>query len=315
MKMLRLNDVIGTNNIFAEMEDNHVLPWSEDDSISSTLLMFEYINNYSGRKITSPAVDNNLGDDNKLTTAGFETLCDVAYMMYAKKWARNWAVLTAEYDPIENYSMIENEETNYGKTSTLSGTDSLQMTGTDTHAHTGSDTTTHSGSHTNTRTGSESNVKTGSHSDAHTGTLTDKGTNGEENQVSAFNSSSYQDATKSSGTVGNTRTFNDTVQTTYNNETDTHNYTNVQDTTSYNNEAETLQHGHTDTETRNMTDATTYGKRDTASGKDDRTLTRSGNIGVTTSQQMLQSDIDLWKWNFFYEVFSDIDSVFTISTY
>lgn len=281
MKMLRLNDVIGTNNIFAEMADNHVLPWSEDESISSTLLMFEYINNYSGRKITSPAVDNNLDDDNKLTTSGFETLCDIAYMMYAKKWARNWAVLTAEYNPIENYSMTENEKTDYGKTNTLSGTDSLQMTGTDTHAHTGSDTTTHNGSH----------------SDAHTGTLTDNGSNGEENQVSAFNSSSYQDASKSTGTVGNTRTFNDTVQTTYNDET------------------ETLQHGHTDTETRNMTDATTYGRKDTASGKDERSLTRSGNIGVTTSQQMLQSDIDLWKWNFFYEVFSDIDSVFTISTY
>ena len=43
--------------------------------------------------------------------------------------------------------------------------------------------------------------------------------------------------------------------------------------------------------------------------------TRSGNIGVTTSQQMAQSDIELWRWNFFYEVFADIDKVFTISTY
>ena len=37
------------------------------------------------------------------------------------------------------------------------------------------------------------------------------------------------------------------------------------------------------------------------------TLTRSGNIGVTTTQQMLTSERDLWKWNFFDQIFSDLD--------
>ena len=73
--------------------------------------------------------------------------------------------------------------------------------------------------------------------------------------------------------------------------------------------------GHTNTETLNRTDATTYGKKDTASGKDTRTLTRSGNIGVTTSQMMLQSSLELWKWNFFCDIFKDVDSIFTLSVY
>ena len=47
-----------------------------------------------------------------------------------------------------------------------------------------------------------------------------------------------------------------------------------------------------------------------------RTLTRSGNIGVTTSQQMAQSEIDLWKWKFFYDiVFPDLDEILTTMTY
>lgn len=46
------------------------------------------------------------------------------------------------------------------------------------------------------------------------------------------------------------------------------------------------------------------------------TLTRSGNIGVTTSQQMLQSERDLWKWNFFRDVvFPDVDRVLTLRIY
>lgn len=38
-------------------------------------------------------------------------------------------------------------------------------------------------------------------------------------------------------------------------------------------------------------------------------LTRSGNIGVTTSQQMLQSELDLRKLDFVKRVFEDVDSI------
>lgn len=45
-------------------------------------------------------------------------------------------------------------------------------------------------------------------------------------------------------------------------------------------------------------------------------LTRSGNIGVTTSQQMAESEIKLWQWTFFNDVvFPDIDRVLTLSVY
>lgn len=46
-----------------------------------------------------------------------------------------------------------------------------------------------------------------------------------------------------------------------------------------------------------------------------RRLTRSGNIGVTTSQQMLQSEIDLRKFDFLEEVFKCFDKVICASVY
>lgn len=54
----------------------------------------------------------------------------------------------------------------------------------------------------------------------------------------------------------------------------------------------------------------------TTSGEFDdnhKQLTRSGNIGVTTSQQMLQSEIDLRQWNFYNMLMNDIDEIMCLS--
>lgn len=42
-------------------------------------------------------------------------------------------------------------------------------------------------------------------------------------------------------------------------------------------------------------------------------LERSGNIGVTTSQQMLEQEINIRKHQFFDIVFADVDSILTIN--
>lgn len=61
-------------------------------------------------------------------------------------------------------------------------------------------------------------------------------------------------------------------------------------------------------------------QQESDSGEDTHTrnyeLTRSGNIGVTTSQQMIESERQLRLWNFFREiVFPDLDRVLTIQIY
>ena len=66
----------------------------------------------------------------------------------------------------------------------------------------------------------------------------------------------------------------------------------------------TLNETHTDTGSGSDTDTRNY------------TLTRAGNIGVTTSQQMIESERNLWLWDFFHKVvFPDVDRILTISIY
>lgn len=54
---------------------------------------------------------------------------------------------------------------------------------------------------------------------------------------------------------------------------------------------------------------------DSKTAKHEHTLTRSGNIGVTTSQQMLESEIELRKWSLFESYMSDIDTILTRRLY
>ena len=45
------------------------------------------------------------------------------------------------------------------------------------------------------------------------------------------------------------------------------------------------------------------------------TLTRSGNIGVTTSQQMLESEFKVRQYDFYKMIYNDIDSILCLSIY
>lgn len=53
----------------------------------------------------------------------------------------------------------------------------------------------------------------------------------------------------------------------------------------------------------------------TGSGTETHLLSRKGNIGVTTTQQLLQSELDLWQWNFLEQIFNDIDEILTVPIY
>lgn len=59
------------------------------------------------------------------------------------------------------------------------------------------------------------------------------------------------------------------------------------------------------------TTSTTEGSKD----DNDRDLTRSGNIGVTTSQQMLESELSLRKFEFYHVLMNDIDKILCLKKY
>lgn len=173
--------------------------------------------------------------------------------------------ILAEYNPINNYNMEE------------------KHTGTDTTAskNSGTDTTT------DTHTGTDTLAKTGNIENAKGTTLTNTAgitattTNAAAeitsvNQVSAYDSNDFANHDK------NTTSTPETTQTVANSGADTIAYSgkdtttnNLTDTTTYNSTQESsITHGH------NIDNTTTY----------DTLLTRVGNIGVTTSQQMIESE-------------------------
>lgn len=63
----------------------------------------------------------------------------------------------------------------------------------------------------------------------------------------------------------------------------------------------------TDTTTRNLTDSTDQTITEDNEGTEHEEIHRYGNIGVTTTQKLIQEERNLWIWNFFDEVFNDLD--------
>ena len=229
------------DNLFYMLRTAHNAPW--EDSKYDELLFNAYFGMRSNNKFISPTVIyirryyNTAGT--VLDSDSIEKLADMIWGMYGERWVRMWAVLKAEYNPIEKYDMTEEETNTFGKTTTR--TDNLS------HGKTGNDT------------------------------VTPNLTENVQRNVFGFNTTDVNGKPSDKTTTSNTGNS----QTTYNT---------------------------TETDTGTQTHAD--------SGHDDRELTRHGNIGVTTSQQMLQSDIDLWVWNYFNDVvFPDIDRVLTIPIY
>lgn len=58
-----------------------------------------------------------------------------------------------------------------------------------------------------------------------------------------------------------------------------------------------------------------HNNSETHNSEENGTLHRHGNIGVTTNQQMIESEIELRKKNFFEIVYSDVDSVLALKIY
>ena len=161
---------------------------------------------------------------------------------------------------------------------TEDGTDTAA--GTDTTTRTGTDTTTNGGTTTTEDKTATTTTNTGTVKDDNSGTTT--------NAVAGYDSNNLVDRDKTTSTTTNTRTDN-TTQTATNSGT----ITQTDDKTS------TLTH--------NTTDATA------TSSNTSHTLTRSGNIGVTTSQQMLASELEVRvKHNVLYYIVEMFISQYTI---
>ena len=271
---------------------------------------------------------------------------------FGEKWSRLWTLRNIEYSPLENYNMVESGDSQNVKTGSISrgdtgtvtdlhtGTDTMAHSGTDTVTETGTDTMVHSGTDTVTETGTDTITKSGSETHAYEGgetkttTMTSDQT---DNSIWGFDSTSPVPADRSdrSGLSSEETAYSKTGDTagkrqdvdTFNNRQDqeTKNLSTAtqhgETATNAKNLSTATQHGETATNTKNLTDTQTRnisGTETYNNVKDaaEHTLRRSGNIGVTTSQQMAVSELDLWSaFDYFEIVMKDIDSVLTIGIY
>ena len=252
--------------------------------------------------------------------------------LWWKKWTRTFEkwfdAFDIEYNPLENYDRHElwhedtadGESTNvgYGSTTTLDHDGTHTVSGTEKTIVADTSTSTKSGRNTETN-----DVDSESQDSGTTKTVTDQeqtmrapgssGSNGgtTEHQVSAYDSSSYSPQSKD-------------ITSTNKSEDMTNNVT------------ESVTHGKKVVSTENSTKEGEW--TESGSGTDDSTMTKTssesgtdtsddhtgiegtsatdrsynsdhnhegrthGNIGVTTSQQMLQSELDVQAWNVYQHI-------------
>lgn len=303
--MKKLIDVVPqwrTNGIFNYLNEFNI-PW---DETLSTQLDLEYFGNLSGDKNISPLVDKILGTDSILTNGNMEVLASVAYSLHGDNWRKQWATTQLIYDPISNYDMSERltndtHVTQYGKTETRTNNLAHGKTGTETE----------SPNITETRTDNLSHEKTGTETETPntTQTTTPNLINIETDTINGFNSSVGVESNGRNLTATGTNTTTNTgnVETEYDvTDTDTGTQTIARTGQTQ------IRFDLMDTDTGTQTNASTG----TDSTTRNYVLTRTGNIGVTTTQQMIEQERKLLLWNFFYAVvFPDIDGVLTIQVY
>ena len=211
--------------------------------------------------------------------------------VWSNKWQRTmqrWInALSIDYNPLENYDRMEDWEDNGSRVSAESKKNDASMHRTNvsqnslTDAKTNSDATLnseHQGRNENA-VAQDSSVSTGN------GTTT--------NTRSAFNSSDYQPHDKSESVTGGTNTSNGLTSasgTTTNNA-----LTSTQGSANGTTNAINQTMG-TDAETGSQTANAVDKTNGVHSGR------IHGNIGVTTSQAMLQAELDISKWNIYEEI-------------
>ena len=231
------------------------------------------------------------------------------------KYSRLYETTLLEYNPIENYSMTE-EGTD---TTTASGTKTDDL-GAYSDTTSGTDTTTITDSKiekigayvdTNSETTTNDIAKLTTNT---SNVVTDTGSETHERKVAPFDSDTYSEQELNTDTYKDRRNVTDT-ETITSPHTDT--ITKKENTeggareNSYTTSTtDALQHGMT----RDISSRSNL-YTDESRGTTTHKFTRSGNVGVTTSQQMLESERDIAMFNFIGIVAHDIIKSICICIY
>lgn len=226
----------------------------------------------------------------------FKSLLGIWSLKEKPVWDKLYATTQLTYNPIENYDRQENSTTTDSRSVTASGSDTVAGTnavtngGTDTRATTygGSDET--SGSSTDSTEGSQTSTLSGTDTTTH--------------RVSAYDASALVDQSSDSTAYGKSEDVDNSQESSHS-ESVTVEYGQTE------NVSET--HGHTVNSTTGET--TTYGKVDTTAGTQTVVNRIHGNIGVTTTQQMLQQEREIDTFNIYDIIIESFKARFCLLVY
>lgn len=163
------------------------------------------------------------------------------------------------------------------------------------HTEYGEDVThakTAGGTSSNTRTDNLTDTKTDGRTITETRNLQNSGTDSSNNGIYGFNSSSAVGDTNSSGSNSGSETG--TVGTVHSG--------NITET-------------NTGTQSNSGTTSSSESGSDGTTGEKDRTYTKTGNIGNISTQKLLNEELELWQYNFVYEMMRDVINFVSLPTY
>lgn len=307
--------------------------------VESDNLNMDYHFNISGDKKASPLL-RHLAKTLLIEEDLHNKLADVIWSRYGRNWIKLYETLNLDYNPIENYSMIETIESDreinklnnaeneiiYGKTTTTDNTSTIDNTESINYGKETNNNKTLAGSKDEDNT---INKEINSNLEITESLGTDKtitGTGTVDEETYGFNSTTgvpkSKQNTSTSGNENITST-NERLETniTSDNETQT-----LQSITSENETTTNTESG-LDVITNNTgelgntiniesgIDKTTNDLTIKDNEDFNQTLKRSGNIGVTTSQQMIESERQLQQWDFYKHIYKDIDTIITINSF
>lgn len=327
MELLTLNKVFTdwiNNGIFKYLQALDV-PWK--NYITSNELDVIYHGDRSGKKFVGSIIENFLSN-NVLSNESKASIAQAIFAINQKNWVALWNTLNLEYNPIENYSMTETENISdiHAGTLTSKGEDVTTKNDSLTNTQNTTNTTANNEKTTTTDTGNVTKNVTENGTNKNEQDVTKStsentvANNANTNQLYGFNSVDAVNSDKQIGDITQDVTGGETVK----------DVTNVTTTDTTTDETSSTNNGTVTTESTIKNDVGVTGttanetnvnvKRDNTDTENktittDRTLTRKGNIGVTTSQQMIESERNLWFWSYFEKVFTDVDNILTLKIY
>lgn len=267
-----------TGGIFSSLERHfqNEIPWVED--VEATGLDIAY-GQRSANKFIAPFVYKYINDDMEFVEDGVEYVLASVVAKYGQKWNHLWELYTAQYNPLDSYTMDETLTIEHEGEDSSSSTRTPNLT---TRALTDEGTTTDGDNSSTTTYGK---TETATHSGTSTTTDSRKG----------FNSSTFMGAEQSVTTPQTTDTTVDSGSDTTRDLVD--------ESTTRNSDTTTTQTG---TESTSSSGLDSY--------TDTHTKTRSGNM-YRSPADLMKEDRDFWLDEYFSIVFADVDDILTLGVY